>query len=107
MRDQYGERARLRVSARSIGFAGVVAVAALGLTTAAQAQAVQPLPPTRSDLEPAPAPKALPRPRFSVEGGIERSPCALDDPAYADIKVRLTSATFNNLGPVPADQLSD
>lgn len=91
----------------NVRLAGLSVLAALSPYTAAMAQSVQPLPPTRSDLEPVPAPKALPRPRFSVEGGIERSPCALDDPAFADIKVRLNTATFNNLGPVPAEELAD
>jgi hemolysin activation/secretion protein len=64
--------------------------------------------PTREEIDPsrrqaAPAPAA---PRLSVEGDIERSPCALADPSYAAIKVTLTSATFNNLGPVDAAELA-
>ena len=55
----------------------------------------------QSRREPAPL-----RPRLTVEGDIERSPCALADPAYAAIKVTLTAATFNNLGPVAAADLA-
>jgi hemolysin activation/secretion protein len=58
--------------------------------------------PTREEIDPsrrqAPPPSAS---RLTVEGDIERSPCALADPTYAAIKVTLVSATFNNLGPVP------
>ncbi len=34
---------------------------------------------------------------LSIEGGIERSPCPLADPRYADIKVRISHVTFGNL----------
>lgn len=56
--------------------------------------------PTREEIDPnrrqaAPAPS-----RLKVEGDIERSSCALADPAYADVKITLSKATFNNLGPV-------
>jgi hemolysin activation/secretion protein len=63
--------------------------------------------PTREELEPVAPPKDLPKPKFSVEGDVERAPCALDDPAYAKIKVNVTSAVFNNLGPVPASELTE
>jgi hemolysin activation/secretion protein len=62
--------------------------------------------PTREEIDPsrrqAPPPQA--QTKLTVEGDIERSPCALADPAYAAIKVTLTTASFNNLGPVdPAE----
>ncbi len=44
--------------------------------------------------------------RVRVEGDIERSPCALADPAYADIRITPTRFTFNNLGPVDAAELT-
>ncbi len=69
------------------------------------AQSAQPANPTREDLEPFdPAP--APPPRVAIEGDIERAPCALADPAYADIKLTLSSVNFNNLGPVPAAELT-
>ena len=40
-----------------------------------------------------------------MEGDIERSPCALADPAYGAIRITLSRADFNNLGPVPAADL--
>jgi hemolysin activation/secretion protein len=60
--------------------------------------------PTREEIErfdrPAPAPS-----RLTIEGGVERSPCALADPAYAGIEVTLTSVEFNHLEPVAAAEV--
>ncbi len=89
-----------------IGVRWFVLLAGL-LGVAAQAQVVPPPVrglPTREEIDPARR-QAAPTPtRLRVDGDIERSPCALADPSYAAIKVTLTSATFNNLGPVaPAD----
>ncbi|MBW8911268.1 MAG: ShlB/FhaC/HecB family hemolysin secretion/activation protein, partial [Sphingomonas sp.] len=39
------------------------------------------------------------------DGDIERAPCALDDPAYANIKVTITAAQFNNLQGLAPDEL--
>ncbi|MBB6229549.1 hemolysin activation/secretion protein, partial [Polymorphobacter multimanifer] len=44
--------------------------------------------------------------RVRVEGEIERSPCALADPAYAAIRVTPTRFVFNNLAPVEAAELA-
>lgn len=46
-----------------------------------------------------------PRPsRLKIDGDIERAPCALDSPAYADLKVTINEAQFNNLeGISPAE----
>ncbi len=54
-------------------------------------------PPSRA---PTPAPS-----RLHVDDTVEHAPCALDAPRYAAIMVRLTQATFANLGPVPAAAL--
>jgi hemolysin activation/secretion protein len=85
-----------------------VALATLLSPTIVAAQAVptaQQLAPTREEVtrvQPQQAPKAA---RLTVDGGIERAPCALDDPAYADIKVTITAAEFNNLQGVTPDEL--
>ncbi len=73
---------------------------------AALAQAAPAIrPPTREAIEPVrPLPPA--RSRLSIEGGIERSPCALADPAYAAIRLTLTEVVFNNLGPVAPGDLA-
>jgi len=63
--------------------------------------------PTRDELEPVAPPRADTRTKVHIDGELERAPCALDDPAYDDIKIKLKSATFNNLGPVPASMLAD
>ncbi len=71
----------------------------------AQTVPVAPVPPpTREEVTPPPAdpPRAA---RVSVEGGIERAPCPLDDPAYADVRVTVTSAVFNGLKGVSAAEL--
>lgn len=62
---------------------------------AAQAQLVTP--PTRNEIQPDTADVREAPPRLSVEGGIERSPCPLADPSYADITVEVTEVLFNNL----------
>ncbi len=68
--------------------------------------------PTREELQ-AGAPPTQPSqqaPRqhhLHVEDNIEHSPCALDDPRYANIRIKLTKATFDHLGPVPAAAIAD
>ena len=64
--------------------------------------------PTREEIDPGrrQAPPARPPAKLTVEGDIERSPCALADPSYAAIKVMLTAVTFNNIGPVTAAELA-
>jgi hemolysin activation/secretion protein len=53
------------------------------------------------------APAERPRGRVRVEGEIERSPCALADPAYANVKLTPSGFVFNNLGPVDPASLAD
>lgn len=43
--------------------------------------------------------------RLMIDGDIERAPCALDSPAYGDIKVTITEAQFNNLQGVTPEEL--
>jgi len=63
--------------------------------------------PTREELERG-APQTSQQPsRLTVEGDVERSPCALDNPAYGDIRITLTKATFGNLGPVPENLMAE
>lgn len=93
--------------------AGVAASAALFFTasTSAWAQVAPPpvnpqqLAPTREEIDRR-APQAAPRAgKLMIDGGIERAPCALDAPAYADIKVTITEAQFNNLQGVSPEAL--
>lgn len=61
--------------------------------------------PTREEIDPGRRPAYAPPSRLIVDGDIERSPCALADPAYAAIRLTISRASFNNLGPVPAGEL--
>jgi hemolysin activation/secretion protein len=75
-------------------FAGLLATAALAVPLPAFAQSVAP---TREELTRITAPSAEPRPTLNVIGGIERSPCPLADPRFADVKVTISDVVFNNL----------
>ncbi len=83
-----------------------VLLTACSMPGSAQTASVRTVP-TREEIAP-PLPATPPsRTRLKVEGGIERSACALADPAYAAIMVTLTEVSFNNLGPVAAGDLAD
>ncbi|MEN9932585.1 MAG: hypothetical protein RIS17_1158 [Pseudomonadota bacterium] len=71
----------------------------------AQAQVASTGAPTREEIDPSRRPQFTQPSRLIVDGDIERSPCALADPAYAAIKLTISKAEFNNLGPVPAGDL--
>ncbi len=89
------------------GILGTASVLALACASSALAQSVVAAGvPTREEVTPPPAPQVQPdRPRVKVEGDIERSPCPLADPAYANIRVNITSATFANLKGVTPEEL--
>lgn len=53
--------------------------------------------PTREELSGIARPDQALRPRLNIEGGIERSPCTLADPQYADVKVTIREVQFNGL----------
>lgn len=61
--------------------------------------------PTREQLTPIAEPKINSERHVSVEGDIEHAPCALDAPAYSNIKIKLTAATFNHLGALDQNAL--
>ncbi|MCT2401495.1 ShlB/FhaC/HecB family hemolysin secretion/activation protein [Novosphingobium mangrovi (ex Huang et al. 2023)] len=86
---------------------GASALPVVALPSAAQAQAAQPQAPTREELGidstlQAPPP---PRSRLVVEGDIERGPCPLAAPAFADTRVTFSRVTFGNLEAVPPGTL--
>ena len=66
-----------------------------------------PLPPTREEvtrpLTPPPPPTA---PKLEIEGGVERAPCALDDPQYRSIHFVLRGAEFDGLQGMTRAQLA-
>ena len=71
----------------------------------AQALPAPPSLPTRDDLSPVPKEPVAKRPQLSVDDAIQRAPCPLADPAYADIKVTIASVTFNNLKGATEEEL--
>jgi hemolysin activation/secretion protein len=73
------------------------------LATAAQAQVAPPPaasvpPPTREEVQRVPtAPLQAPPSRLTVEGGIERAPCPLAEPRFADVTVTISEVVFDHL----------
>lgn len=58
----------------------------------------QTLPPTREEItRPEAQPAQRQAPQLEVEGGIERAPCALDSPEFANIRFALRGAVFDGL----------
>ncbi|MEO7814368.1 MAG: ShlB/FhaC/HecB family hemolysin secretion/activation protein [Sphingomicrobium sp.] len=53
--------------------------------------------PTRDELTRQQPETAPPKSTLNVVGGVERSPCPLADPEFADVRVKLTDVQFNNL----------
>jgi len=81
-----------------------ILLAASFLSGAASAQA-PPRPPTREEIERTrPPPPARP-PRLTVEGGIERAPCALDDERFRAIRFTPRAVAFDHLRGLPAEAL--
>lgn len=83
----------------------LAAAAAVALPAAALAQQL-PEPPTRQDLSVGrDAVPAASRSTLTVEGDIERGPCPLADPAFAETRVTFSSVEFSGLPGVPASAL--
>jgi hemolysin activation/secretion protein len=87
--------------------AALAAASALIPASAALAQAPpQPAAPTREEIaRPPPEPTEAPTARLTVEGGVERAPCALDRPEYQNIRFTLRDVVFDHLRGLTADQL--
>jgi hemolysin activation/secretion protein len=83
-----------------------VAVAG-ALLFGAPALAQQPVAPTREEVRRPPPERTEPPPaaRLTIEGGVERAPCALDRPEYRSIRFTLRDVVFDDLRGVPADRL--
>ena len=72
----------------------------------AQTPPQQPIAPTREEIvRPTPERSEAERARLSIEGGIERAPCALDRAEYRDIRFTLTNVLFDDLRGLPAEAL--
>lgn len=84
-------------------FAGL-AVATCGAVMLPATKAQAQVAPTREELQGIAPTDELPAPRLNIEGGIERSPCSLADPQYADVTVTVREVVFNGLkGATPAE----
>jgi len=90
---------------------GVLAFAAMASTTvpalAQSAPGQATTTPSRDELRGITGQAPQSAPRLSVRNEIERSPCPLEDPQYADIRVTLSEVTFNNLKEIAPDELSE
>lgn len=84
---------------------GLLLLTTFGMAVPAFAQVGVTGAPTREEIDPSRRPQISQPSRLIVDGDIERSPCALADPAYGAITITLSQAQFNNLGPVPAAEL--
>lgn len=78
----------------------------IGFAFEASAQTVpQGVAPTREELQGIARPDDTPPPQLTIEGGIERSPCALADPQYADVTVTIRDVQFNGLKGATPEEL--
>ena len=87
--------------------AALAAASALMPASAAFAQPPpQPVAPTREEIaRPPPEATEAPTARLTVEGGVERAPCALDRPEYQNIRFTLRDVVFDHLRGLTAGQL--
>ena len=99
----------LRLGGRQRGYVAVLMASAwLAFPSSAWAQsAADVLPPTREEVtrERTPLPTAQ-APRVEVEGAIERSPCALEAPEFAAIRLTLQRVEFDGLKGMTAAELA-
>ena len=98
IRPSFDRRRAARLAASSIL---ITSSSALSAQTAAQV-----LPPTREEVTrpETPLPQAR-TPRLQVEGGIERAPCALDSPDFANIRFTLRDVEFEGLQGLSPEEL--
>ena len=85
---------------------GILIAGALSGTAFAQSVPDAPRAPTREEIErTAPRPGVQAPARLTVEGGIERAPCALGGEAYRDVTFQVNRVEFANLKGLDAEAL--
>lgn len=97
---------------RGAGSASVLALTAIALIPAEAVQAQTQLPPQvtpppRSQLTPPEMRQPERSVTLTIDGDMERTPCALDRAEYADIKLTLSGVEFAGLDKVPGLSLDD
>lgn len=90
---------------RLLGTAAIPALAMIG-ADAAQAQVGQISPPTRNELVPPEFQRQDRAVTLTIDGELERAPCALDRAEYADITLTLSGVEFGGLERVPGLSLA-
>jgi hemolysin activation/secretion protein len=103
-RNAKAHRARklpLGASAAALSLALLAGVPLPGVSAAAQVS-----PPNRSELVPPDRRERREGPTLTIDGDMERAPCALDRPEYADIRLTLKGAQFGGLEAVPGLSLA-
>src|SRR4051812_34713218 len=91
---------------RVSGVLGATALGAIAMPALAQAPAAATGVPTREEIERARPPVGVAPPsKLTVEGGVERAPCALDDPRFANVMLTVTGAEFAGLRGLTPDDL--
>ncbi len=89
---------------RQIGGLGLVALAMPALAQTVPSSAIAP--PTREEVQRANTePTPLPPSHLTVEGGVERAPCPLGEPRFANVTLTIKGAEFDNLRGLPAEAL--
>jgi len=90
-----------------IALALCLAISAQAVVAQAPPPAAQVAPPTRDELIPPEQRRTRDDTTLTIDGGLERAPCALDRPDYADIRLTLSSVTFTGLDRAPGVVLAD
>lgn len=94
---------------RAVGRRLALALTLMGSVSAPAMAQVQPRAPTREELTRGTQPdEAAPQgSRLTVEGGVERAPCPLAEPRFANVTVNFADVRFEGLRGVDADALRD
>lgn len=95
-----------RTRRASGALAAAASAALLAFPAHAQLPPGQPVAPTREEVDrPPPARSEPARARLTVEGDVERAPCALARPEYETIRFTLRDVTFDDLHGLTPEQL--
>ncbi|WP_404713039.1 ShlB/FhaC/HecB family hemolysin secretion/activation protein [Sphingomonas sp. MMS24-J13] len=90
---------------KQIGGLGLVALAMPAFAQTVPSTSIAP--PTREEVQRGnAAPSALPPSRLTVEGGVERAPCPLGEPRFANVTLTIKGAQFDNLRGLPPEALA-